>query len=248
MSDTVYNKPLAMFMAAARADAQITIPNPPVTPTYPPGIKDSIDLTSPIRLLRRVYPMLPDYVSQWSQYDPYNCFCKKVDGKRGVVGCCPLAVGMLMAFYKHPTEIRSFKYDWDRIINNKLDLIVADFLEKLAGPTYLDSEYITWDDRETSAAKIAITFGRLGYGIPDDIWDADPLKIKDKDNVNEALDFMEKGYGSAKAAPLIIMGKGNDGKPHYWIMDGFTQSERYLTSFPNLPGIPEKPHLHMVWG
>ena len=128
MSDTVYNKPLALFMASAREDAQISLPNSLTIPGTPPWDK----LIHPQRLVRWVHPLLPENVSKWSQEAPYNRDCPDVDGKKGVVGCGLLAVGMLMAYYKYPKKLGNLNLDWENIVNYNLTPTIAAILNTLA--------------------------------------------------------------------------------------------------------------------
>ena len=255
MSDTVYNKPLAMFMASAREDAQIAIPIPPGI-TLPPGMKDSLDYVSDTRLLRKVAPMLPDNVSKWSQGYPYNFYCKNINNHRGLVGCGPVAVGMLMAFYKQPTKIENSVYDWNRIIKDDLVLIVADFLEKISGEKYLNCSYKDWDNRITEGRMITRTFSQFGFGMGG-VWNGQPLYGITQgqliDNIQSLLDFMQVGTNLAKPAPVILWEEkivnnqwGGDG--HFWITDGYMEYEKFIPVAPELPGKKIDPLLHMIWG
>ncbi|MBP5339808.1 MAG: C10 family peptidase, partial [Prevotella sp.] len=57
----------------------------------------------------RVAPMLGNL--QWGQSSPYNHHVVfSVNGKRGVIGCVPLAVAMVMNYYKWPNQAQSHVY------------------------------------------------------------------------------------------------------------------------------------------
>lgn len=249
MSDTIYNKPLAMFMASAREDANDLIPNPTLPPVTFPG-----DNQRPKRhIIREVKPMLPDNVAKWSQSYPYNFFCDYYEeGHRGYVGCGPLSVGMLMAFYKRPTKLGNTTYDWDRIIKDNLTLVIADFLDKLASPEYLNSKYLAWNNRYTPILNIRIPFAKLGYGLGD-VWNATPLYTEKGDNIQALMDFMQRGTNNAKAAPVILWGQSveaiNEKYPgHIWVTDGFVEAEELNPNFPEITPKKLDPLLHLIWG
>ena len=258
MSDTVYNKPLAMFMASARADAQIAIPIPPGI-TLPPGMKDSLDIHAHYRLRRAVSPMLPENVSKWSQEAPYNHACPTVDGKKGLVGCGPLAVGMLMAYYRYPDKVGNVNIDWNTVLEYNLTHVISVFLETLARPEYLNCKYKEWSDRATDRKNICRSFKYLGFGLGD-ICDNTGLCYILRNtntqteievcNVEPLMDFMEMGCDPAEAAPVILWGQSvdNEDDAHFWVTDGFIQYEQYYPDFPVLNPKKLDPAFHMVWG
>ena len=255
MSDTVYNKPLAMFMASAREDAQISLPNSLTIPGTPPWDK----LIHPRRLVRWVHPLLPENVSKWSQEAPYNRDCPDVDGKKGLVGCGPLAVGMLMAYYQFPKKLDTLNLDWENIVKYNLTPTISLILNTLASKKYLDSQYTSWEDRSTKAENIIIPFKFTGFGLGD-IWNMtffdyyNEEKKIDENHIDELMDFMEYGCAPAKAAPVILWGssvkKSTEVKVlnHFWLTDGVIQYEEYEPDFPGFIPIKQDPAFHMVWG
>ena len=252
MSDTVYNKPLAQFISSYMEDAYFAQLTPTIINTINPPDLEDINY----RIYRKVNPMLPGKVSEWSQFEPYNYYCPYVDGKRGVVGCGPLALGMLLAYYQYPATIRERKVDWRAIVKDNLTIEIAILLESLASSTYLNCEYKdnkTWDNRETDPNRITKAMGNLGYAVGS-AWAFEPyyLSVNGEiiDNIENTLSFMKNGYNEAKAAPLILFGESAPpyNERHIWIMDGYIQIERFNTRFPNLPGQVEAPNLHLVWG
>jgi hypothetical protein len=47
---------------------------------------------------------------QWGQNHPYNLVSPTLDGKQTIVGCVPLAVGMILNYYQWPRQGRSHVY------------------------------------------------------------------------------------------------------------------------------------------
>ncbi|MDE6806115.1 MAG: C10 family peptidase, partial [Muribaculaceae bacterium] len=135
MSDTVYNKPLAMFMASARADANTTMFT---------TINSTRGLTIPTnpikletRIIRQRKPMLDSIgkIGKWSQTYPYNQACPIINKNVGYTGCGPLAVGMLMAYYRYPSTMYSdypnlkTKIPWNLIIEKNNTIAISTLLE-----------------------------------------------------------------------------------------------------------------------
>ena len=272
MSDTVYNKPLARFMASARADANATMFT---------TINSTRGLTIPTnpikletRIIRQRKPMLDSIgkIGKWSQTYPYNQACPIINKNVGYTGCGPLAVGMLMAYYRYPytmySEYPKLKttIHWNQIIEKNNTIAISTLLEALSKPHYLDSKYAicgkdtAYDDRETLVTRITPTFGGLGFGLGD-AWAGHRLCVegtvdgKDTiiDIIEPIMDFMDNGYSYAKAAPLILHGTleqeiSSDTKGHIWITDGYIQEEAYLPNNPNFVPLKKFPAFHMVWG
>ena len=242
-------------MASAREDAQISLPNSLTIPGTPPWDK----LTHPIRLIHRVYPMLPDNVAKWSQEAPYNRDCPNVGGKKGVVGCGPLAVGMLMAYYQFPKKLDNLNLDWENIVKYNLTPTISLILNTLASKKYLNSQYTSWEDRSTKREDIIRAFKYTGFGLGD-VWNDSTLCYILRDTVNlveteicqveSLIEFMEDGCTPAEAAPVILWGQSvqNENEAHFWITDGVIQYEEYEPDFPGFIPIKQNPAFHMVWG
>ena len=62
-------------------------------------------------------PALKHETPTWSQGAPFNSLTPMVDGKHAVIGCVPLAMGMIMRFYGYPAKgegtLESYSYDMD---------------------------------------------------------------------------------------------------------------------------------------
>lgn len=73
--------------------------------------------------------------TQWRQESPYNKFCpelstwqisqlteygKSVMNGHCAVGCVPIAIGQIAAYYKYPASINGYTMDWDAILKNSV--------------------------------------------------------------------------------------------------------------------------------
>ena len=258
MSDTVYNKPLAMFMASAREDIICSTIFPPTHPIIPPVIVDTTFIGLHTRIIREKKPMLDSLgkVSIWSQDYPYNLDTPIFKGEKGYVGCGALAVGMLMTYYKFPETINDTIVPWSLIIDKNNRIAISKLLETLASEKYLNSQYTTYNDRRTKIENIRPTFASLGYAMGNALNGAWLYREENNttiDNLDVLMTFMESGDYPAEAAPVILYGGVNKneelrGIGHIWITDGFLQKERYNSYSINIPPQKLDPQFHMVWG
>lgn len=64
-------------------------------------------------------PILPKLSTNWGQGQPYNDYCKLYNGYRRLVGCSPLAAGMIMAYNNYPDVLRvnDTQIEWQMIDN-----------------------------------------------------------------------------------------------------------------------------------
>ena len=62
-------------------------------------------------------PAVVHVTPTWSQTEPFNRLTPKVDGENAVIGCVPLAMGMIMRFYRYPAKgsgmLSSYSYTMD---------------------------------------------------------------------------------------------------------------------------------------
>ncbi|MBD5339729.1 MAG: hypothetical protein HDR98_11555 [Bacteroides sp.] len=247
MSDTVYNKGLADFMALAVADA--AQPNVRTIPI------DTSQFIVPWKysITRRVNPMLNENISKWNQSAPFNQCCPIINGKQGVLGCGPVAVGMLMAHYKWPKKMNEKTIPWTLIVDNNNYAAISRFLEDLAAPEYLNATYrrlkdnpsMLNPDARSIAATIVVdpTFMKLGYNTDYAFRDKSFYSV-----MYDVFSFMKSGYVYAEPAPILMTGVGEDGG-HIWVVDGYVERVRKLViSAPWEEPEEADPLLHMVWG
>ena len=51
----------------------------------------------------------------WSEGDPYNRQCPMINGNRALVGCVPLAIGQILAYYHKPANLH-----WSQILQSNI--------------------------------------------------------------------------------------------------------------------------------
>ena len=178
MSDTVQNRPLALFFRMAEmslmnvesenedsTDTSLGF----TTPGTPGGgtiIGDSLKpepkpdpIPNPRKeILCKIEPLISSPITTWHQSEPYNLYCPIKQGKRCVVGCCAVAGGMIMAYHEYPNS-----YDWSKIKTGNTDL-TARLLATLGGSSYMNS---TYGVNATSASLDGARRGlnKMGYTI-----------------------------------------------------------------------------------
>ena len=73
-----------------------------------PDVQRSKSWLPPYQLQRdSIHPMLAQL--QWGQSEPYNCASPVQEGKKAMVGCVPLSLGMVLSYYQWPSYQRSFE-------------------------------------------------------------------------------------------------------------------------------------------
>ncbi|MBD5371176.1 MAG: hypothetical protein HDR80_08545 [Bacteroides sp.] len=125
ISDTIYSHELKYFIDGAIAGAYkerlLTTNN--TTPSD----------TIVYKIYRNISPLLPPKVAIWHQRSPYNNACPRVSlTERGSVGCGPLSIGMLMAYYNWPEKIDDVTLNWEGIETGTDNIQIGFLLQKVA--------------------------------------------------------------------------------------------------------------------
>ena len=97
---------------------------------------------------------------KWGQAEPYNAGTPVYDGKKTLVGCVPLAVGMLLRHYAHPAQGRShvfYKDNTDKIYELDFGTFTPDWQQ-------FQNEYKE-DDCSASVQNLSEVLTFLGYAI-----------------------------------------------------------------------------------
>lgn len=238
MSDTIENKGLAMFVNAAIEDVTVTSIIPIDKPVYVYQEK------------RIVNPLLSENIANWHQRSPYNKYYVAIDGRETCVGCGPLAVGMLCAFYKFPYILSNRAINWNAIYNNSIDDI-ARFLTDLGSSDYLNASLQANGERSISASSITKFIPKVGFDISN-AWIDSNFSIA----YHDIFDFMKSGKNGINPAPILMTGirknsSGGVAGGHAWIVDGFIERIKIpkvsLTN-PMAQWTEADPYLHCVWG
>ncbi|MBD5370998.1 MAG: hypothetical protein HDR80_07615 [Bacteroides sp.] len=266
LADTVSNKGFASFIHATGAAVYASMAES-VSETrvsiIDPGIGINPPSTTYSKLIREAKPMLPESVANWTQEYPYNQYCPFINGVQGVVGCVPLAIGQLLAYYKAPESISGTKLNWDAINNGNVTMI-SFLLQELASSNYCNSYYkaifegdkvVGYDPtvRSTAARKESVVFSKLGFGVDNCF---DNFSMSTEANRDKIFGFMDGSLSESRypKAPIIIEGSfydtDNDKSSgrHCFVVDGYQEIGTYSTIFEGNPLMSVTIYLHCIWG
>lgn len=89
------------------------------------AVKAWADLTVRTKADGAILPAVKHVTPIWSQSEPFNRLTPMVDGKHAVIGCVPLAMGMIMRFYGYPGKgegtLSSYSYTMDNGSSCQID-------------------------------------------------------------------------------------------------------------------------------
>lgn len=236
LNDTVENKALAQFIR--NAEVNVTLPGE--GPIIGGWNKYSYRITN------QVSPMIQSGPASWHQGYPYNKNCTTSDKKQAVVGCGPVAVGILLSYYQWPNKYGNFTFNWNEILNGNED-VIAQYLKKLGESSLLNSTYGE-EFTFTALDRIDKAFITLGYS---DLYRYYESKLNT--TIDDLFSFMKYGNLHAPAAPVILHGIDsiNSKIVHVWVLDGYVERTKTAVDSNMRPiGLPTKcsPLLHLVWG
>ena len=251
ISDTTYCQGLKYLIDGSIAAAY----KERITPARTETRADSIKYT----LYRNIQPLLPPKVAIWHQRTPYNnaCpICELGQGggnvpqepffSRGVVGCAPLSIGMLLAYYQWPDSIDSVILNWKGIREGTDRIQIGFLLQKiaeLAGSQYTDT---TMTDRQTHQNNFMVPFRSLGASLAGAYKGLDFQETANRDNV---LNFLAGEIEFFRAAPVMVSSIFFADKPrgHVWVLDGYFEFKCSSVDSPNKK-LPNELYLHCIWG
>lgn len=222
LSDTLYNKGLAKFIS--------TLPQPSDSPSRVIGGP----ITNPTTYTKVVSPLLSQAVRLWSQRSPYNSYCPidQSTNEQSLVGCGPLAVGMIMSFYEYPTSYNGYSLNWAQIKLDSNNSNLFKFLVDLGNPNNLDAEYGS-SGTSVSTGNIDRTFYNMGYKSLSSSY------------------FNETTAQSALQAhtPLLLVGQATEGG-HAWSIDGLYKvtTTQLSSTIGGTDTIVNTFYYHCVWG
>ncbi len=188
--------------------------------------------------------------THWHQGEPFNSYIPTKIGQQAKVGCVPVAVGQLMAMYKHPASYNGYTFDWDGMNQRTPSPASIDqaawLLSRLSLPENLDTK-----DGASPVANIKRTLNNFGYTS------SDKLSYSTDGVVAEILN----GY------PCLVGGKNKAGVGHRWVVDHLERWQRVVTeyyyypssgNYPKIPPLEDRVftyyqtmyylHCNMGWG
>lgn len=235
--------PLAIFMDEAIANYEIEVASSgtdgPIDIGLPPGIDGRIGILNGVEYyLQENTTYLtkgPYTATRWHQGYPYNIYCDN-----NLVGCLPLAMGQIMAYYRHPNSLNNRVLNWDNMsqlefynINDSGAEDVAYFLRQIGEIGDADYRFANPDENEDggtymSMANIEPTYNTFGYLCGD-------YQTFDVDMAIAQLD-QQKPF-IAYGVRIVEGESGEDYKEvaHAWIIHGYRIEHhvlRYLYKTP----------------
>lgn len=240
LSDTTYNKGLALFASGVEAEieASLTIPNDTAI-FNPPTIPEEDDEVGMVKSVKdRVSPMLNVHQRNWDQGRPYNKYCPTIGSDTTIVGCVPIAVGQIMSYHKWPGMYGNVIFDWDEINEGRDNDALAKFLRILGTPNFLNVNY-GLTRTSASVSNAYTTFQKMRYTYHSRFVSFNEL---------DACAFMKGVYSdSYVASPILVSGSyvGDDG--HMWVLDGYIQYQYKTMTVPQVTEVDDVLY-HCVWG
>lgn len=204
---------------------------PPIDPGWSiEGDVRTYEEWEPLRRTSEVAPLIP---VEWDQRDPFNYYvkafnCTKINPDTPV-GCVAVALGQLMAYWKHPSSYGAITFDWNTL--NKYTGVYS----------YGQSSYKTWegsmryDARPYLTNQVANLMKIIGEEVSM-IYSCEESSAP----VSKGMSFLQRlGYNASTTSynyyfntvtnstsqgrPIIISGcsYSNNTACHAWIIDGY---------------------------
>lgn len=227
LNDTTFNEGLRAFINLAKADA-LSITNPIDTSQFGGSITiDPFDY----KYDRTVRPMFSKNLRSIGQSKPFNKYCTHPDGSLAYVGCLPVAVGSILAYYHRPIRFKRILMPWDNIdIDIKNDMFYM-LLDSICDKNLLNANRKA---AATSAEKerIALTLNHFGIQY----------------SSLQEFDDIEAGK-ALENAPIIIYGVSPE-SAHSWIMDGYVRygDTHHILAGPEPGRAAPYFFFHCCWG
>ena len=231
LEDTVFNKGLQLFYNNAISDVKaMSLGTTPIDPGW--SLVDNLYRNKIVR------PKLTKYQRSINQLSPYNKYSFNQWGDLCYVGCTPLAIEMVMSYFKHPVNYDGYNFDWEAMNNGDSDDSIARFVSLLGQKKNLNTTYAPVNSKKSStshSANIKKTFENLGYTVS-------PLEYLTTARLQDVLD----------SHPILVGGSGDeyDSYGHSWVIDGYIRYGLYtnIETGP-MPGrIPPYYFFHCAWG
>ncbi|MDE7160590.1 MAG: C10 family peptidase [Muribaculaceae bacterium] len=232
LSDTVTNPGLRdylkylseSFNSSSGADGGAgsgLIPGP-VNPPFPP-----LPPVQPAHGEVTIKPKLTSSVAKWHQGYPFNQFCLN----QYPSGCAPTACGMLMTYYKAPTQYKGYFFDWEDMTVSHYAPGIPVLISCLGNSDNLKVQYLPDGSGADTRKYLPRTLENFGYVKPE-----------------------FKPFGQLlpdlKNSPLLVRADEADSDiGHVWVIDG-----EYMYDYGDLADRPtptttlKKYYFHTVWG
>ena len=232
LNDTITNTSFKYYFNCLTASRIIPIPDPEPEPYFP----DPQDPQLPTTKIVYSTPLISKNVSNVSQSYPYNRACPMISGLNCVVGCAPLAAGIVMSFFEYPTSYNNINFNWTEIKNDMSDIRWSNIFEICGRDYNLDA---TYGLSSTPAYPLYLprTFTNLGY----------------KNTKYEKFAIDKVNTSLKKSSPIIVSGWVYDTETHKdsnightWVIDGGYSVTLHYNN-PNFSD-SESFYYHNIWG
>lgn len=245
--DTIENKGLADWLREVDVDIKmseynITIDTTLNPPTPPINIDDRT-----VTVLKKVNPYLGKYQRLWGQNGNFNSYCfNQYTFSYQKVGCVPLAVGMIMSYYKWPRYRGNYYIDWDYINRWDINSTQGNCPDRLAWMLHeigvaLNAEYGSEIGGQTSVSEYFLknNMPALGYEKL-----GEPFYFAKA----EAHPEIRITFGPllvAAQSPSVDYPDGDYRTGHAWVIDGYlyTKTESSVLQNPIY-----REYFHCIWG
>lgn len=229
--DVTANKGLIDVMTNITLDAQYRISDDNVS--FEKNNIGIIDPSTPFPS-GKYGPYLSYFQSRVGPTDEFSAYCPIRNGVQTKTGCVPIAVEMLMSFYKWPTQYSGFYFDWKLMNSNEGTQPVAQLLEVLGRPENLNVSYHTDGTVASANHENSIrTLNRFGYHCASSFLSFFDNEELVRQHLNEV--------------PLLIRSGSSEHKSgHMWVIDGYLTY--YTINTPSTSPNFKRYMYHCVWG
>lgn len=170
--------------------------------------------------------------TKWAQRSPYNYYYPQ-DGNlvytyngKTATGCVPVALGQIMAYYRHPVSYNGYVYNWNEISSK---------------PEYDKDEFTTASLNTAHLIHDIAIAGDAVIGNGASMYFSGALQVMDK--FEYKYKYSNFNYDNLKQSiernrPVFVVGwdENNNEKGHAWIVDGIKEMSEYkIYHRPNPP-------------
>ena len=232
LSDTIHNKPLALYIRSIERVAN-RLNAKPANSKFPPTLDTMLNVDNSFKTFPILDPIfdrkeLKNIMPIFHQRDPFNKYCFTISGEQAPVGCAPLAAGTLMGYYEWPQSYKGYTFDWTAMKSNRNHDGWAKLFSFLGQYENMNVNYRI-NGSGASSSTFYRTFANLGY----------------KNMQLKAFSISQVNYEMREQKPLMVWGYDDQAGGHAWIIDGAKYVEDYMNVYNE---VITSYYYHCVWG
>lgn len=232
ISDTIQNKALGYYLNSCLEGLDKGLIDRPVLDSLQHEFNPIENPKTDFERLSE--PMLTGFLSRFRQSSPYNAYCPILGNSRCVVGCGPLAVGTIMAYFEWPMQIKEYNFNWTEMKSYQWQSAWSKLFEVLGRYDYLNAHYGISSTGINFDKNVTQTFTKNGYT-------ASSIQAFNTVIVNDML---------RSGIPVLVDGKdvSNPSEGHMWVIDGgYMKGEEYKDA-GGYSYMGYTSYYHCVWG